>query len=361
MSMDDLGTLGQVIARARELIDPALYTWAEAGAGEGVTVARNGVALNRLALVPGVLGDVSEIDTATSFLGVPMALPVFVAPIGSTQLYHPDSAVAVAAGATQAGTSSFCGNRTTAPWEEVAATAPGRHFLQLYVLGDHDWLAEVADRAERAGFAGLCVTVDSPVPAWRDRLVESGYDWRTEHGASQANLTALGSDDAYKARFTWRELEFLTGRTQLPVAIKGVLRARDAARAVECGVAGVYVSNHGGRALDQAISTIEVLAEIVAAVRGRAEVVVDGGFTRGTHVCKALALGARAVGIGRLQCWGLAVGGAEGVARVLELLGGETRTTMAMLGCRRLDELTSEHVRWSFPTYADDRIPRPPP
>ena len=311
-------------------------------------MARNATALDQLALVPNLLRDVSEVDTTTSFLGVPLAVPVFIAPVGSTQLYHPGSALAVAQGATRAGTISFCGHRTQASWEEVAATAPGQHVLQVYVLGDRGWLAETADRAERAGFAALCVTVDSPVPAWRDRLVEAGYDWRAEHGSAHANQPG---SDAFKARFTWDELAFLCERSRLPVVVKGVLRARDAARAVDCGVAGVYVSNHGGRALDHAISTIEVLAEVVDAVEGRAEVLVDGGFTRGTHVCKALALGARAVGVGRLQCWGLAVGGAAGVARVLELLGGETRTTLGMLGCRSLADLSADHVRWSISPY----------
>jgi isopentenyl diphosphate isomerase/L-lactate dehydrogenase-like FMN-dependent dehydrogenase len=156
-------------------------------------------------------------------------------------------------------------------------------------------------------------------------------------------------DYSHRARHTWAELAWLCSQTELPVVVKGVMTPGDAIEAVECGAAGVYVSNHGGRVVDHGVSTIEVLAEVVEAVGNRAEVMVDGGFSRGAEVCKALALGARAVGIGRLQCWGLAVGGAAGLLRVLEILRDEIANTMANLGCATVADLTPAHVRWSIP------------
>jgi isopentenyl diphosphate isomerase/L-lactate dehydrogenase-like FMN-dependent dehydrogenase len=208
-------------------------------------------------------------------------------------------------------------------------------------------MRDIAERVESAGFAGICVTVDSPVIGRRDRSLESGFRWSVPAEAT-SGIARHGHDYLYRPRYTWAELAWLCARTGLPVVVKGVMTATDAAEAIECGVAGVYVSNHGGRMVDHALSTIEVLAEVVVAVDGRAQVVIDSGFTRGAEVCKALALGARAVGIGRLQCWGLALGGAAGLSRVLEILRDEISTTMANIGASTITDLTPDHVRWSM-------------
>jgi isopentenyl diphosphate isomerase/L-lactate dehydrogenase-like FMN-dependent dehydrogenase len=351
-AFDDLVTIDQVVARAREVIDPGAYEWGAAGAGQGVTAARNSLALNRLALVPSVLRDVSTVDTTSSFVGVPLAIPVLLAPVAALGLYDPGDALAAAQAATRSGTSSFCAMLTGSNWEEVAATASGRHFFQIYPMGDRAWMSDVADRVEQAGFSGICVTVDSPVIGRRDRSLESGFGWAVPTGGTDS-LSRHGFDYAYRATFTWPDLAWLCAQTTLPVILKGVMTVDDAIEAVDCGVAGVYVSNHGGRMVDQGVSTIEVLAEIVEAVRTRAEVAIDSGFTRGVEVCKALALGARAVGIGRLQCWGLALGGAGGLARVLEILEQEISSTMANLGCRSVADITPGHVRWSIVTLPD--------
>ena len=344
----ELNTISQVIARAREVMDPAVYAWTFSGAGEGATGLRNNAALDRLALVPAVMNDVSTIETSTSFLGVPLSMPVVVAPVGTTAMYHPESAVEVARGATAAGTTSFCGNQTTSRWSEVAAVAPKRHFYQLYVFGDRAWLGRIVEVVETAGFAGICVTVDAPVAARRDFLIESGRDWRAER-TDPVNYADLGRVDAFKTTFTWPDLEWLCGQTALPVILKGVMRPVDAARALDAGVAAIYVSNHGGRSMDHGLSTIEVLEEIASAVGPDVELVVDGGFTRGAEVCKALALGARVVGIGKLQCWALALGGAPALAHVLEILQKEIAVTMTMLGCQNVGEFGRDQVRWSFP------------
>lgn len=346
--MDQVTTIGQVISRAREVLEPGKYQWAAAGAGSGVTVSRNTAALNRLALVPRVLADVSRIDTRSSFVGVPLSFPVVLAPVAALGIYHPGDALASASAAADHGTSAFCGILTASPWDDVAATAPGRHFFQLYVMGDRDWVATVVDRAESAGFAGICVTVDSPVVGRRDSSLEDGFTWSVPPEGT-VNLRELGIDYRYRPGLDWSDFEWLVARTDLPVVIKGVMSPEDAIRAVEAGAAGIVVSNHGGRMVDHGLSTIEALAEIVESVGQRVDVAIDGGFTRGAEVCKALALGARAVGIGRLQCWGLAIGGADGVSRVLSILRAEIEATMANIGCPTLADIGPGHVRWSFP------------
>jgi isopentenyl diphosphate isomerase/L-lactate dehydrogenase-like FMN-dependent dehydrogenase len=354
IGLAELNTISEVIARAKEVMDPAVYAWTFSGAGEGATALRNNAALDRLALMPAVLKDVSTIDTATSFLGVPLSMPVVMAPVGTSIMYHPESAVEVARGATAAGTASFCGNQTTSRWSEVAAVAPKRHFYQLYVFGDRGWLGQILEVVEAAGFAGICVTVDAPVAARRDFLIESGRDWRTERH-EQINYAELGRLDAFKATFTWADLEWLCGQTSLPVILKGVMRPADAAQGLDVGVGAIYVSNHGGRSMDHGLSTVEILEEIVAAVGPGVDVAVDGGFTRGAEVCKALALGARVVGIGKLQCCALALGGAPVLTHVLEILQKEISITMAMLGWRHVGEVARDQVRWSFPIPSRDR------
>ena len=343
--VSSLVTITQVIARAREIIDPGVWIWTTAGAGEGRTGRRNKAAFDQYALRPSIMHDVSSVDTSTSFLGVDLDFPVMAAPVGGTILYTPGGGVASASGAVAAGVSGFCGSLTQAPWEEIAAVAPGRYFLQIYVMGDHVWLGEIADRAEAAGFAGICVTVDSVVPARRDGVAENGFDWRRERELVPSNLISHGRDDTYKSRFIWPDLEWLCKRTNLPVILKGVMRGEDAATAIDHGVSSLYVSNHGGRSLDRGLGTIEVLEEVVAAGAGRVDIVVDGGFTRGSEVCLALAMGAQAVAIGQLQLFGLAIGGAEGLAHVLGILKSEVAVTMAMLGCSRIDEIGPDHVR----------------
>jgi isopentenyl diphosphate isomerase/L-lactate dehydrogenase-like FMN-dependent dehydrogenase len=350
--LSDLKTIDQVVERARQVTAPGVHLWAAAGAGQEVTTTRNTLALNRLALVPRAMRDVAMVDISSSFVGIPISIPVIPAPIGALALYDPEDALAAARAATEVGTSAICSALSISSWEEVAATAPGRHLFQLYVLGDRSWLGEILERVEEAGFGAVCVTVDTPVIGRRDRSLEDGFIWSVP-AEGPPNLVRHGMDYSRRARFTWADLAWLCAQTALPVVLKGVMTPEDAVEAVSCGVAGVYVSNHGGRVVDHGVSTIEVLGAIVEAVGDKVQVVVDSGFTRGAEVCKALALGARAVGIGRLQCWGLAVGGAAGLIRVLEILRDEIANTMANIGCATIADITPGHVRWS--------IPAPPP
>ena len=349
VDLSELKTIDQVIDRARATVEPGAHLWASAGAGQGATTARNRVALDRLALVPRVMRDVTNVDVSSSFVGIPLSIPVMPAPVGALALYDPDDALAAARAATDIGTAAICSTLASSPWEEVAATSPGRHLFQLYVLGDRGWMGEVLTRVEEAGFAALSVTVDSPVIGRRDRSIEDGFTW-TVAADGPPNLVRHGMDYSVRPGFTWPDLAWLCAQTDLPVVLKGVMTPDDANQAIECGVSGIYVSNHGGRSVDHAVSTIEVLGPIVESVGDRADVMVDSGFERGTDICKAMALGARAVGIGRLQCWGLAVGGAAGLLRVLEILREELVNIMANLGCATIGDIAPDRVRWSFPT-----------
>lgn len=348
----EIETIDQVLALAKRSLDAGAHTWAAAGAGQEVTVSRNSVALNSLALMPRVGRHVADVDTGVEFLGVRLAMPVILAPVGALVIYDPGDALAAAQAATEAGISDFCSLFTRSPWPEVAATAPGRHFLQLYAQGDRSWLDEIVAGVEQLGFAGLCMTLDSPVIGRRDRSLASGYTWKSPLGGT-VNFDDAGTGPEHRAGFTWSDLEWLCDRTDLPVVAKGIMSAQDARAAVESGARAVYVSNHGGRMVDHSLSTIEVLEEIVDVVGEEVEIVIDSGFTRGAEVCKAVALGARAVGIGRLQCWALAAGGSPMLLRALQILHDEIAKTMANIGSRNLAELNRNTVRWS--------IPAPPP
>ncbi|MDH4115822.1 MAG: alpha-hydroxy-acid oxidizing protein [Acidimicrobiia bacterium] len=348
--MSDFVTIGQLLELARSEIDADLYGWAAAGAGEEVTVARNAQALDSLALVSRIGRNVEAVDTSTSIAAIPQSLPIFLAPVGALSRYHDDGALGAARAAAGAGVSAFCSMLVSEPWEDIAATAPGRHIFQIYIGGDHVWTGDVVDRAIGAGFGALCVTVDTPEIGRRDRSLESGFIWSVDRHERPDNLARHGKDMSFRTRYTWDDFAWLCEYSDLPVIIKGILHPDDARRAVELGATVVYVSNHGGRVIDHEVSSIEMLAEVADAVAGDAEILIDSGFQRGPEVLKALALGARAVGLGRSQIWALGVGGREGVSRLIEILREEIGTTMANLGVTAPDQLGPGHVRSSSPT-----------
>jgi glycolate oxidase len=226
--------------------------------------------------------------------------------------------------------------------EEVAEAAGGPLVFQLYVRGDRAWMRRMVRRVEAAGYLALCLTVDVPVYGRRERDLQNRFRPREE--ARRPNLADIVPDESYQAALTWEDVRWIRDHTALPLVLKGILAPEDARLAVEHGVQVVYVSNHGGRQLDYAPATVDVLSEIVEAVGGRAEVLVDGGVLRGTDVVKALALGARAALIGKLQCWALAAAGQEGVERALELLQEEIGTTLGLLGVRGVEEVGPEYL-----------------
>ncbi len=333
-------TLGEIRRAARQAIPIEVYDYMSGGAESETTLRRNKRAMSHYVFRPRVLRDVSRVDTSTTFLGWPLALPIMIAPMGGTQRAHPDGTVALAAAAGKAGSVCWMSTMTYHSPEEVAAAATTPLVYQLYFRGDNAWGEALIRRIEAAGFQALCLTVDSAEYGRRERDIERRYNPRAGTRGVEVPM-----DHLRQASLSWKDVEWLQRTTKLPLILKGIQDAEDARLAVEHGVPVVYVSNHGGRQLDHAPATIEVLPEIVDAVAGRAEVVIDSGFQRGTDVLKAIALGAKAVCIGKAAAWGLAAAGEGGVVRTFELLGLELRIAMANTGVASLAEVKPDLVR----------------
>ena len=338
--------------RAQRVLAPGAFAFAAAGADDEVTLADNLAAWRRLRVRPRMLRDVTAIDTSTTVLGDRIAAPLMVAPTGRHKLFHPDGERATARGAAAAGVPYVMATTSTVTIEEVAAertSAP--QWLQLYLPRERAVTEGLVDRIAAAGFRAVVLTVDQPVYGASPRAARASLapsaDIRAVNLPGQP-VAAHGYGAAHSGSVTfpatWRDLEWLVGRSAVPVVVKGILRADDALRCVEAGAKGVIVSNHGGRHLDAAVATADALPEIAAAVADKAEVYVDGGIRRGTDIVKALALGARAVMVGRPAVWGLALEGANGVHAVFDHLRAELLRTMALCGLARLSEITRDLV-----------------
>jgi len=327
------------------------------GANDEVTIRENRAAFERLSLRYRVLVDVSHRSTSTTVLGTPVDFPVLVAPTAFQRLACDDGELATARAAAASGTVMILSTASTCTIEDVGAIG-GNLWFQLYVYADRGMTKALVERAEASGMCAIVLTVDAPMLGRRERDLRNRFHlpdgvrlanvpssgsvpMPTGHGESGlANHFASGID----AALTWKDVDWLRSITKLPVLIKGIVRGDDAARAVDHGAAGVIVSNHGGRQLDTAIASVRALPEVAEAVAGRAEVLLDGGVRRGTDVIKALALGARAVLLGRPVVWGLAVGGESGARRVLELLRAEVDLAMALCGCPSVDDISGDLV-----------------
>ena len=328
-------TLQQIALSAWRKLPPAVWDHLVGGADSEMTLRRNRACIDALALRQRVLVDVREIDLRTSLLGQPLAFPVFPAPVGGfLGKVHEEGGPAVARAAVSRGTTAFIATAAKPSLEAAQAAVRQPLIFQLYVRGDRGWVEAVLDRVKAAGYGALCVTVDRNYYGRRDRDLVSGLPVREGFG-----------DQSYQASLNWKDLVWMKKRVGLPLIAKGIATAEDAVLAVEHGADVVYVSNHGGRQLDHAQGSIEVLPEIVKAVGNRAEIIVDGGILRGTDVVKALCLGARAVGVGKLLGWALTAGGEAGVARMLELMEIETRTAMGLMGVTSIRQLNPDWLR----------------
>jgi isopentenyl diphosphate isomerase/L-lactate dehydrogenase-like FMN-dependent dehydrogenase len=300
-----------------------------------------------------VLVDVSDVSTGCEVMGRPVATPVIVAPVAFQKLAHPEGEVAMARAAESAGAAFCLSTLATARPTEIAEGAPGvRRLMQLYCFRDRGVTRALLDEAAAEGFDAILLTVDAPFAGRRERDLRTGFevpaDVRTpaiEAAVGHETLTVAEVFGLVDPSLDWEALATLADECELPVLVKGVLGAEDAALAIEHGAAGVVVSNHGGRQLDNVPATIEVLPEVAEAVDGRGTVLVDGGIRRGTDVAVALALGADAVLAGRAPLWGLAAGGQAGAEAALAFLTEELRLALALLGCRSPADLTPAHVR----------------
>jgi isopentenyl diphosphate isomerase/L-lactate dehydrogenase-like FMN-dependent dehydrogenase len=349
---NDFRTLHDIVAAARKRTERGPWEYLMGAAETETTFRRNRLAIDSLAFRPRVLRDVRAIDCTTALFGQPSRLPVFLAPIGSCQSLDPSGALGVAKAAESFGVMNMLSSVTQPGLEEIAAETRHPKMYQLYVRGDRAWVREQVERVVRSGYVAFCLTVDTAVYSRRERDLISGW-------APPARHSVTGENAHYQAALEWDTVKWYKDHYALPLILKGVATAEDAALAVEHGVDVVYVSNHGGRQLDHGLGSIEVLPEVVQAVGGRARVFVDGGFYRGTDVLKAIALGAHAVGLGRLGGLGLAAAGEAGVLRVLELLEIEMRTSMGLLGTTRLAQLDASCLRTTTPADAPSAFASP--
>jgi 4-hydroxymandelate oxidase len=319
------------------------WEYISGGAADELTLRWNRDSYDRIRLRPRILVDVSQIDTRVKLFGHELPFPILLAPTAYHKLAHPEGEIATAKGAGAAGATFVVSTSATASLEDIAQVATRPLWFQLYVQPDREFTRELVRRTEVAGCHALVVTVDSPVLGPRYR--ETRTKFALPAGAERANLKGLktatgghrpGESTIYSAlldpKLTWKEIEWLRSLTKLPMLLKGVMNADDAARGVDVGASGIIVSNHGGRNLDTLPATIDALPEVAAQVAGRVPVLVDGGIRRGTDILKAIAFGASAVLIGRPYLYGLAVGGADGVARVVNILRREFEMAMALTG-----------------------------
>jgi glycolate oxidase len=330
----------QIIQAARRNLSQGAWDYLAGGSESETTMRRNRLALDRLGFRPRVLVDVTDIDLSTTFLGHKLRIPVLLAPVGLLQNFHREAAAVPAAAAAKFGTMQAVATNTEPSLEEVAvAGGDAPRIFQLNIGGDLDWIKALIERVKAAGYVALCLTVDMAMNSRRDRaLLTPGAPMgrRPAGGAARPN---------YRAGVTWETLDQIRALWgDRPFLLKGVVTAEDAALAVQHGVDVVWVSNHGGRQLDHGLGTMDELPEVLEAVGGRAEVVVDGGIQRGSDVVKALALGAKAVAIGKLQGWGMAAAGVDGVCRVLEILEEEMRITMGLIGVTSVGQLSPKYV-----------------
>ena len=338
--MDDFLTLHELVRAARANLKDEYWDYLMGGAESETTLLRNRQALDSLAFRPRVLRDMREIDCASSFLGQPMRIPVLLAPLGSLQVFEAGGALSVARAAAAFGVTSFLSSVCLPGLEDVAAGAKHPKVYQLYVRGDRAWVEDHVQRAIEHGYQAFCFTIDTAIYGRRERDLLRRY-------TPSARRTVTGFD--FQAGMSWELVQWFKEKFSMPLVLKGIATAEDAALAVEHGVDVIYVSNHGGRQLDHGAGAIAILPEVIDCVGGRAQVVVDGGFLRGTDVVKAIALGARAVGIGKLCGLALAAGGELGVMRALELLETEIRLCMGLLGVNRLDQLNKSYLRAATP------------
>jgi L-lactate dehydrogenase (cytochrome) len=360
----------QVLARRR--LPTPIYEYLVGGAESESTTYRNTAAFEEISLAPRSLIDVSSIDTSTRILGQNLEWPVFCSATGASRFYHPDGELAVARAAGKAGSLYSLAVAGTHSLEQVAALPAGPKLFQLFIFKDRDLTRGLIERAKRAGYPALCMTVDVAVRGKRERELRSGMgvpprlswssmasiavhpqwflgQWR-KGPLSMANIEQYTPGRSFTAHAkyfgeqidaaaTWTDLRNFIESWGGPFAVKGILSAEDAHRAVDAGASAVIVSNHGGRQLDGAVSPLDVLPEIVAAVGDQIEVILDGGIRRGTHVLKALALGAKACSIGRPYLFGLGAGGEAGVSRALAILRSEFVRAMQLCGCVDLSKI----------------------
>jgi glycolate oxidase len=333
--------LHEFVKVARQNLDRNNWDYLIGGSETETTLARNRLALDSIGFRPRVLRDVSNVDCTRLLFGRKLRIPVLCAPVGSLEVFEPGGGATVAAATSRFGNGMILSSVSHPGLDKTAeAAGDGFRIFQLYVRGDEAWVDDHVRRAIDKGYNAFCLTVDTDSYSRRERDIAKRHQRRR-----------VRVDDArvYQARFNWRDIERIKKNFDIPLIVKGIATAEDAKIAVERGVDCVYVSNHGGRQLDQGVGSIEVLPEVVEAVGGHARVMVDGSITRGTDVVKAIVLGADAVVVGRLYVYGLAAAGGPGVVRLFEILEDEIRICLSLLGVTGYGELDKSYIRAARP------------
>jgi len=340
VELADLRTLSMFEEHAQSILPPDVWAFAYGGSSSEATLERNRHALQHLAIEQRVLVNVRNVDTAAQFLDMTLPSPIIVAPMGGMYRFHPDGDVEMARGATRSGGMSVVSGVAGWPLEEIGAAASGPLMFQLYWLGDRDWVAEKLQHVVAGGFKAFCLTVDTAAYSRRDRDIMLRTPGQRRGGpvpAPELRDTQSG--------LSWDDVDWARTQIPLPFGLKGILTSADARLAIQHHVDFIWVSNHGGRQLDDARATIDALSEIVDTVQGRVPIIVDSGFRRGTDAIKALALGATLVAYGRAPLWGLACGGADGVHSVLRLLNDELVIGMKLAGRTVARSLPADMIR----------------
>jgi isopentenyl diphosphate isomerase/L-lactate dehydrogenase-like FMN-dependent dehydrogenase len=328
--------LHEFVKVARQNLDRNNWDYLIGGSESETTLARNRLALDSIGFRPRVLRNVSNVDCSRELFGKKLRIPVLCAPVGSLQNFEPGGGATVAAATAEFGNGMILSSVSEPGMDKTAeAAGDGFKIFQLYVRGDENWVDEQVGRAVEKGYNAFAFTVDTDSYSRRERDIAKRHQRRR-----------VRVDDAriYQARFNWKDIERVRRKFDIPLILKGIATAEDAKIAVDQGVQCVYVSNHGGRQLDQGVGSIEVLPEVVEAVGGRARVIVDGSITRGTDVVKALILGADAVAVGRLYVYGLAAAGGPGVVRLFEILEDEIRICLSLLGVNSYTDLDKSYI-----------------
>ncbi len=343
-SNEPFQNLHEFVKKARANLNQNAWDYIVGAAETETTMRRNRMALDEIAFRPRVLNDVSKVDASVERFGRKMRLPVMLAPVGALEIFDPAGAAAVVRGVGKFGAAHMLSSVSDPGLEKTAEAAPDAlRLFQLYVRGDDAFVEDFVNRAIAARYTAFCLTVDTAHYSRRERDIAKRY-------VRESRLRSTGGD--YQKALSWRTVKLIKDKFKIPLIIKGIATAEDARIALDHGVDWIYVSNHGGRQLDHGRGSMEVLPEIVEAVAGRAGIIVDGGFARGTDVVKAIAAGANLVGLGRMQCYALAAGGEKALVRMLEILEDEVQRCLGLLGVTKFAELDRSYLHAAPPVTA---------
>ena len=334
-------TIHQIVKAAKMRLNQTSWDYLIGGTETETSLKRNRMAIESLAIRPRVLNDVNKVDTSGTILGQTLKMPVLLAPIGSLQVFEEGGGASAAIAAAEAGIMSIKSSVCEPSLEEVAAASDAPKIFQLYVRGDDDYVDGIIQRVVDSEYKAFCLTVDSAVISRRERDIAKNV--------VPTSQSSGHGDFSYQSGLNWSDVRRIRDKWDIPLILKGIQCVEDAVKAVEYGVDVVYISNHGGRQIDQAEGSISILPEIASEVGDKAEIIVDGGFYRGTDIVKAIALGANAVGVGRLEGWAMAAGGAPAVVNCMQILRHEIRLALALSGVTSFGELDASYVTQAPP------------